>query len=342
MSNIGHNGGPVLSDDATGNWIAVSRDMRNHAVVGFGSEGRYSRSEAWLDLIMVAQYRPRRVDNKGKSITLEPGQLLGARQWLAKRWSWSEQEVRTFLNRLEAEGMIKRTQPEVVKTTQKAETKLNSSAYATISEANQRATSNRRNSMNVLTIENYVKYQRIESAIMAFIEKQKEAEATSVSTSNQPASNQRATSEQPESNKETRETSKTQDPPNPQTIESLSLSQDVGGGEKCGHGVTVDGEMIRHRDFSISLKAIEMQCIGDNFSMDKIRSVALGKALEWAVALEDGKPKKSVVPDHPASAIRGALKYIKNNDAVTDVRKTKAAAEFGSRAPVGNRVRIGA
>lgn len=98
-----------------GNWIAVSRDMRDHPIVGMGQpvrpadpkRGAYSKYEAWQDLIMEAKYRPFEVMNKGKIVTLQRGQLMAARAWLADRWNWSEKTVRVFISRLEGEFMVR-------------------------------------------------------------------------------------------------------------------------------------------------------------------------------------------------------------------------------------------
>ncbi|WP_299477053.1 hypothetical protein [uncultured Paracoccus sp.] len=65
--------------------------------------------------------------------------------------------------------------------------------------------------------------------------------------------------------------------------------------------------------------------------MDMIRDIAAGKALEWATALSQGKPMHEAVPYNPVSAIRGALNNIANNDAVTEVRKAKAAKAYGGK-----------
>ncbi len=113
MAGIGHNSGRM-----NGNWIAVSRDMRDHPIVGMGQpvqpadpeRGSYSRYEAWQDLLMEAQYKPFEVLNKGKLVTLQRGQLMAARAWLARRWNWSEKTVRIFLQRLETEFMLRSEQ----------------------------------------------------------------------------------------------------------------------------------------------------------------------------------------------------------------------------------------
>jgi hypothetical protein len=109
-AGIGHNSGVN-----PGNWIAVSRDMRDHPIVGMGQpvqpanpeRGSYSRYEAWQDLLMEAQWKPFEVLNRGKTVTLKRGQLMAARSWLATRWNWSEKTVRVFITRLEEEFMVR-------------------------------------------------------------------------------------------------------------------------------------------------------------------------------------------------------------------------------------------
>lgn len=107
---IGHNGGPPFDDGITfpdrEGFIAVARSMRDHWLVGFGSEGRYSKAEAWQDLIMECRYEPGKIMNGGKPMLLKPGQLVGAVSYLASRWNWTPKQVRVFLDKLEAEGMI--------------------------------------------------------------------------------------------------------------------------------------------------------------------------------------------------------------------------------------------
>jgi DNA-binding Lrp family transcriptional regulator len=118
---IGHNGPPSegeVSLDKEG-WIAIARAMRDHWLVGFGQpvtpvdedRGSFSRSEAWIDLIMECRYSAGTVNNGGRKMELRPGQLLGAVSWLASRWNWTPKTVRGFLDKLEEEGMIERFTP---------------------------------------------------------------------------------------------------------------------------------------------------------------------------------------------------------------------------------------
>jgi len=120
MTDIGHNGGPPLNRGKSG-WVAVSRGMREHWLVGFGQpvkamnpdRGSLSRAEAWIDLIMECRYEAGFVMNGGRKMSLQPGQLVGAVSYLAHRWNWSPQTVRTWLDKLEDDGMIDRNQPGV-------------------------------------------------------------------------------------------------------------------------------------------------------------------------------------------------------------------------------------
>lgn len=93
------------------------------------------------------------------------------------------------------------------------------------------------------------------------------------------------------------------------------------GEEDFGHGVFVNCETIRHHEFSISLKAIELQLCG-TVPLPEIKQIALGHALQWALDLEGGK--RNVVPSNTANFIRASIQGRRNNDAVTEVRKEKA------------------
>lgn len=201
MSSIGHNGGPVLDQDGKGpgKWIAVARSLREHGVVGFGSEGRYSRSEAWLDLLMLAEYRPTEVKSRGRVVQLKPGQLLGARSFLAERWNWTQKQVRLFLTQLEDEGMIRRDTPEppsVIAQSDDRSVRVEATIDGLTSvdgrgppngadcgqqngqhEGQQRGQQKGHQSgnvANVITMSNYVYYQRLEAAISDFIENKRE------------------------------------------------------------------------------------------------------------------------------------------------------------------------
>lgn len=150
---IGHNNPPPDEPEVRpGDWIALSRKVREHPIVGLGNpvkpddprRGAHSRFEAWFDLLCLAQYKAARVNNRGKVVTLDVGQLMGARSFLAARWNWTEKTVRGYLETLRAEGMI------------------------STSQGQQRASTDR-NRANVITICNYSRYQMMSDAIDAYI-----------------------------------------------------------------------------------------------------------------------------------------------------------------------------
>lgn len=84
-------------------WVRSYVDIFEHEM--FAGEP-YSPREAFLWLIANAAWKPRRVNHKGGMVDLGRGQLIGARSFLAETWGWGEQKVRTFLNRLQSEGMV--------------------------------------------------------------------------------------------------------------------------------------------------------------------------------------------------------------------------------------------
>lgn len=115
MNMIGHNGPPQIN--RTG-WVAISRSMREHPLVGFhlhakpmdANRGATQPALAFIDLIMDCRYEPGSVYNGGHKMLVKRGELIGAISFLASRWNWTPKAVRGWLDRLEADGMIARFQ----------------------------------------------------------------------------------------------------------------------------------------------------------------------------------------------------------------------------------------
>jgi len=184
MSTIGHNG---QARDA--GWYATHRDMLSHEVVGAGQQVKpanpklkfcFSRYEAWHWLIANAAFQERSFNNKGRLQTLQPGQVVGGRKFLAETWNWTEQTVREFLKRLRLELMITMETDAIRSnmTTSRPEANQNQTRTA---NRNQR----RHNTSNIITICNYLNYQ------LSLDEEQ---------PPQQPANNQQTTTEQPPNN----------------------------------------------------------------------------------------------------------------------------------------------
>lgn len=68
----------------------------------------FSECEAWLDLIQSARFDASETTSRVgiHEITWRRGQYPAATSFLAKRWGWSDQNVKTFLKKLKREEMI--------------------------------------------------------------------------------------------------------------------------------------------------------------------------------------------------------------------------------------------
>jgi hypothetical protein len=84
------------------NVFCVSRAVFDHPIVGAGNAGKdpWSLMEAWLWLVSSASYRPSEIEVRGEIITVERGQYLTTTPLLAKRWNWTEKQVRTYLDKI--------------------------------------------------------------------------------------------------------------------------------------------------------------------------------------------------------------------------------------------------
>lgn len=108
------------------------------------------------------------------------------------------------------------------------------------------------------------------------------------------------------------------------TVEHLAARE---GEVDVGHGVLVNCETIRHREFNISLKAIDLQLCG-TVPRERIKSVAQGFAVGWAADIEAGKRPSQVLPTNAASFIRASIQA-SNNKAASF--KPKAAKSYLER-----------
>lgn len=69
-------------------------------------EERFTKAQAWIDLLLLATHKERSVFIRGIEIKLKPGELAYSQHSLAKRWKWNRRTVRKFLDELENRGMV--------------------------------------------------------------------------------------------------------------------------------------------------------------------------------------------------------------------------------------------
>ena len=67
---------------------------------------KFTKSQAWLDLLLLASYKERTVFIRGIEIKLIAGELCYSQLTLSKRWKWSDKTVKKFLDLLVLRKMI--------------------------------------------------------------------------------------------------------------------------------------------------------------------------------------------------------------------------------------------
>lgn len=101
---------------ASNRWVAIDPAILTHPLVGAGqavapadpNRGAYSRMEAWVWIICNASFADHTVYNRGRKMTLQRGDLLGAWAFLAHTFNWSAKTVRVWIERLVEDQMLER------------------------------------------------------------------------------------------------------------------------------------------------------------------------------------------------------------------------------------------
>lgn len=84
-------------------WVRLNVDVFDHPM--FEREV-FSKREAWIWLIAKAEPRPKTTTVKGVRYNLKRGELVAARDYLAKTWGWTDSKVRAFVAKLARAGDI--------------------------------------------------------------------------------------------------------------------------------------------------------------------------------------------------------------------------------------------
>lgn len=67
----------------------------------------FSKGQAWIDLIGLANYEDGKTLYRGKVVDCKRGTVYRSISFLAERWGWSRDKTRNFLNMLESDGMVR-------------------------------------------------------------------------------------------------------------------------------------------------------------------------------------------------------------------------------------------
>ena len=76
-------------------WIKLWRKFLDDPL--WKERRKFSRAEAWLDLVMSANGKDKAIFFDGTELLIKRGQLLTSERKLAERWGWSKTKTRDFL-----------------------------------------------------------------------------------------------------------------------------------------------------------------------------------------------------------------------------------------------------
>jgi hypothetical protein len=68
---------------------------------------RFTKTSAWIDLLLLARHKAGVIYLKGIEINLNRGDVAYSMLSLAERWQWDRKTVKQYLTQLQAEGMIR-------------------------------------------------------------------------------------------------------------------------------------------------------------------------------------------------------------------------------------------
>jgi len=91
-------------------WIKLHRRISNNHL---WTDEPFTRGQAWVDLLLLANYKTGHIRVRGVKVELERGQVGWSRLKLSRRWNWSRGKVDRFLNELEEDKQIKQQKDRV-------------------------------------------------------------------------------------------------------------------------------------------------------------------------------------------------------------------------------------
>ena len=88
-------------------WIELWRRIRDHRFWPTHTNRKFTKLEAWIDLMFDASYKAHRVKFRGHYYDLKEGELVFSQNDRATRWKWSRGAVRNYLDELYLNGEAK-------------------------------------------------------------------------------------------------------------------------------------------------------------------------------------------------------------------------------------------
>lgn len=88
---------------ADNGWIKLHRKISEHWL---WNEKPFSKGQAWIDLVMLANHAQGIVIFRDETIRVERGQHITSELKLGEQWGWSRGRVKRFLNALQTDSMV--------------------------------------------------------------------------------------------------------------------------------------------------------------------------------------------------------------------------------------------
>lgn len=87
-------------------YVSIHRSIQENFL--WNSDESFSKGQAWIDLILMANHDTRKVMLGGQMITVKKGQMITSVRKLSAKWKWGKDKTLKFLRLLEEENMLKR------------------------------------------------------------------------------------------------------------------------------------------------------------------------------------------------------------------------------------------
>lgn len=84
-------------------WISIHRKIQDNII---WNDKPFSRGQAWIDLIMLANHEDKKIIFNGSTVEIKRGEKITSLRKLSERWGWSRGKTKKFLNLLKDENMI--------------------------------------------------------------------------------------------------------------------------------------------------------------------------------------------------------------------------------------------
>lgn len=84
-------------------WVRLHRKIDENK---YWLSEKFTRGQAWVDLLMIACHSPQTVFIRGIEINLQRGQFCWSQEALSKRWKWGKHKTNLFLKCLRSDGQL--------------------------------------------------------------------------------------------------------------------------------------------------------------------------------------------------------------------------------------------